>query len=194
MRTTFQEAAAPNGDVGGTQKISILRVDIAALRQELRHLRGLIISNPEKSDSLSVTTTQLFAPATEAMIISIALRGRPAAFPSAINRAQIKAAFSSKEKMRPANNSCGPSDPENQASRSSRFFPRAFSRIPRRISATVSVEMNKSSSRCSTHHARSSSEGFGFVTLLMMLVSRRKRVTNRPGALLRAGAKNQDQH
>ncbi|HEX3498308.1 MAG TPA: hypothetical protein VHT04_03195, partial [Stellaceae bacterium] len=55
---------------------------------------GLTISIPEKSFSLSLTTMQPFASATAAMIMSSALRLRPLAVPSAISRAQIKAAFS----------------------------------------------------------------------------------------------------
>jgi hypothetical protein len=39
---------------------------------------GLTIRSPAKSFSLSVTSTHSFAPATAAMIMSSALRGRPA--------------------------------------------------------------------------------------------------------------------
>lgn len=134
---------------------------------------GLIILIPSKSFSLSVTTTQSWAPATAATIISSPLRGRPATLPSAINLAQISAALSSNDSTRPANRACGPSVPLNHASRTSRFLPRGFSRIPRRISATVSEAMNRSSSRCSAHQASSDSEGCGLTILLMMLVSRR---------------------
>ena len=88
---------------------------------------------PAKSFSLSVTTTQSFATATAAMITSSALRGFPAALPSAISCAQTSPALSSNDSIRPAKSACGPSDPENQRSRMSRFFPRGFSRMPRRI-------------------------------------------------------------
>jgi hypothetical protein len=64
---------------------------------------GLMIWTPAKAFSLSVTTMQSFALVTAAMIISSPLRGLPACFPSAINPAQTKAAFSSSGKMRPAN-------------------------------------------------------------------------------------------
>ena len=57
---------------------------------------GLMIFNPANSFSLSVATTQLLASAVAATIMSSALRGRPLAVPSAISRAQIKAACSSK--------------------------------------------------------------------------------------------------
>src|SRR5260221_2674481 len=68
-----------------------------------------------KSFSLSVTTVQPWASATAAMIVSSALRGRPCALLSAMRRAQIKPAFSSKGSTRPANSACGPSGPAKQA-------------------------------------------------------------------------------
>ena len=46
--------------------------------------------------------------------MSSPLRGRPAAFPSAISRAQTRPAFSSNDRTRPANSACGPSGPANQ--------------------------------------------------------------------------------
>lgn len=55
---------------------------------------GLTIFTPAKSRSLSVTTTQSFASAMAATIISSGLRGRPCAAPSAIRRAQTLAASS----------------------------------------------------------------------------------------------------
>ncbi|GLK83483.1 hypothetical protein GCM10017653_15520 [Ancylobacter defluvii] len=75
------------------------------------------------------------------------LRGRPAAVPSAIDRAHMSATLSSKGRMRPANKARGHSDPENQVSSASRFLPRGSLRMPRRISATVGEAINKSSSR-----------------------------------------------
>lgn len=78
--------------------------------------KGLMKWVSAKSFPLSVTITQSLAPATAATIISSALRGRPAAFPSAMSHAHVNAALSSKGRMRPANSSCGPSGPENQAS------------------------------------------------------------------------------
>ncbi len=64
---------------------------------------GFNVSTPAKSLSLPVTTTQAFASAVAAMMVSSALRGRPCALPSAISRAQAWAAFSSKGNTRPAN-------------------------------------------------------------------------------------------
>ena len=92
---------------------------------------GLMNFNPAKSFSLSVATTQLLASAVAATIMSSALRGRPLAVPSAISRAQIRAAFSSKASTRPANRACGPSGPANQASSTARFFPAGFCSSPR---------------------------------------------------------------
>ena len=84
--------------------------------------KGLTIFTPAKSFSLSVATTQSFASATAAMIMSSALRGRPIAVASAISRAQMSAAVSSNARTRPANSACGPSGPANQRSNSRRFF------------------------------------------------------------------------
>ena len=137
------------------------------------HRRGLTISMPAKSFSLSVTTIQSLASAIAAIIASRALRGLPFAVPSAIKRAQIRPALSSNGSTRPAKSAEGPSGPENQASSWSRFRPAGFSRIPRRISATVSEAMNRCSSTCSPIQTSNASEGVGFVMLLMMLVSRR---------------------
>jgi hypothetical protein len=55
---------------------------------------GFMNSTSPWSRSLSVTTKQPFATAIEAMIMSRGLRGRPAAFPSAISFAEINPAFS----------------------------------------------------------------------------------------------------
>ena len=52
---------------------------------------------------LSVTTVQRFASAVAATIMSRALRGRPDLVPSAMRRAQTRAARSSKATARPAN-------------------------------------------------------------------------------------------
>ena len=104
----------------------------------LSHRRGLTISMSAKSFSLSVTTIQSLACAIDAIIVSRALQGLPLAVPSAIKRAQIRPALSSNGSTRPAKSTDGPSGPENQASSWSRFRPAGFSRIPHRISATVS--------------------------------------------------------
>jgi hypothetical protein len=85
------------------------------------------------------------------------------------------------ERKHPANNAWGPSGPENQRSNSLRFFPAGSSRIPRRISATVIEEINRSSSACSAIHATQFSDGAGLVTLLMTLVSRSLLLTGQPG-------------
>jgi hypothetical protein len=63
----------------------------------------------------------------------------------------MRLALSSNGSTRPANSAWGPSGPENQRSNSLRFFPAGFSRIPRRISATVIEEMNRSSSALFRH-------------------------------------------
>jgi NADPH:quinone reductase len=153
---------------------------------------GLTIRSPAKSFSLSVTTMHPFAPATAAMIMSSALRGRPAAFPSAISRAQIRPAFSSNGRTRPAKSACGPSGPENQVSSASRCLPRGFSRTPLPISARVSEAMNRSSSRRAVIQAISTSDGRGLTMLLMILVSRRKRVTGRSRVPLHGAAQGQE--
>ena len=76
--------------------------------------------------------------------MSRGLLGRPFAVPPAISRAHTKPAFSSNGSTRPANSAGGPSGPENQRSNSLRYFPAGFFRIPRRISAIVSEEINRS--------------------------------------------------
>jgi len=55
--------------------------------------------------------------------------------------------------MRPAQSAWGLSGPEGHWSSASRFLPRGFSKIPRRISARLSEAMNESSSRCIDIHA-----------------------------------------
>ncbi len=62
----------------------------------------------------------------------------------------------------------------------SAFLAGGFSSIPRRISAAVSAEINRSSSDCSVIHATSASDGTSLVTWLMILVSRRLRLTGQP--------------
>jgi len=74
----------------------------------------------------------------------------------------------------------GPSGLENQRSSSLRFFPAGFSSTPRRISATVIEEMNKSSSACAAIHPTRAAEGTGLVMLLMIFVSRRWRLKGPP--------------
>jgi hypothetical protein len=66
---------------------------------------------------------------------------------------------------------------KNQRSNPLRFLPAGFSKIPRWISATVSEEINRFSSACSAIHASRASDGTGLVTLLMILVSWRLRLT-----------------
>lgn len=112
--------------------------------------------------------------------MSRGLLGRPFAVPPAISRAHTKPAFSSNGSTRPANSAGGPSGPENQRSNSLSFFPGGFSGIRRRISATVNEEINRSSSDCSAIHATSASDGTGLVTLPMISVSRRRRLTGQP--------------
>jgi hypothetical protein len=74
-------------------------------------------TTPRKCRSLTVTTTQLFAAAVAAMIISIGLRGRPTAVPAAMVRAHSMAARSSKGRTRPEKSAAGPSVPINHASK-----------------------------------------------------------------------------
>ena len=111
-----------------------------AARDGFRTLR------PGKCLSLSVTIVQSLASATAAMIMSRSLRGLPVARPSDMSRAHSRAARSSNGNTRPANRACGPSGPENHASSRLRLAPLGRSRMPRRISATVRAEMNRSSS------------------------------------------------
>ena len=134
---------------------------------------GLNIRSPLKSLSLSVTSTQSFASATAARIMSSALRGLPWALPSAIRRAQTKPALSSNDRIRPAKSTCGPSSPVNQASRASLFLPLGSSRMPRRISAMVNEATNRSSSRRAAIQSNRSADGCGLTVLLMMFVSSR---------------------
>ena len=144
---------------------------------------GLKTSSPTKSFSLSVTTTQPFACATAAMIMSSALLDRPLAIPSAIRRAQISPAWASKSQARGRRNRVGGPlgagkpglPPTDRVS-----CPAASSSRPRQISATVRDAMNRSSSVCSVSHASRASDGRGLVTLLMTFVSSRYRVTDRP--------------
>ena len=128
----------------------------------------------EVSLKLSVTTTQPFASATAAMMVSSALLGSaPLALPSAASLAQTRPAFSSKGRIRPANRVGGPSGPANQSSSWARRLPEGFSRTPRRISAMVSEAMKRSSSACSAIQAIRESDGVTLVMLLRMLVSSR---------------------
>src|SRR5258708_10942733 len=73
------------------------------------HRRGLTISMPAKSFSLSVTTIQSLASAIAAIIVSRALPGLPFAVPSAIRRAQIRPALSSNASTRPSKSEEGAS-------------------------------------------------------------------------------------
>ena len=94
------EAHASHGPVETPRGLSIV------MRHEPegeRSLSGLMILTPSNSFSLSVTTTQSFAPATAAMIVSSALRGQPRTLPPAMSFAHTRPAFSSKGSPRPAN-------------------------------------------------------------------------------------------
>ncbi len=86
----------------------------------------------------------------------------------------------------------GPSGPEKQVSSSLRFRPAGFSSTPRQIPAMVSEAMNRSSSICSAIQASNDSAGAGLVALLMMLVSRRNLVTDRPCDPFRADVQDRD--
>lgn len=133
---------------------------------------GLMIWTPVKSFSLSVTTMQSFAPAMAAMIISSPLRpagGFPFCHQPCPDEARLLVEW--QDAAREQN--LRPSRPENQASRPARPLPFGISRIPRRISASVSEAMNKCSSRRAAIQARSDSNGYGLTTLMMTLVSRR---------------------
>lgn len=123
--------------------------------------------------SFAVATVSPAAAAVAATTMSIALRGRPAAVPSAMRRAHSSAAHSSKGSTRPAKSACGPSGPANHASGSRRRRPGAFSRMPRRIPATVSAEMCSASSCCAPSYATSAGDGRGFTASLTMFVSSR---------------------
>src|SRR5207249_8608751 len=57
--------------------------------------------------------------------------------------------------------------PENQPSSCPRFFPLGFSSTPRRISASVSDAINRSSSAWAAIQAARDSAGNGLVTLLI---------------------------
>ena len=70
----------------------------------------------------------------------------PRRFAFRISRAHIRAALSSKGRMRPANRAGGPSGPANHASSASRVFPFGCSRTARRISAMVSEAIKRSAS------------------------------------------------
>lgn len=137
---------------------------------------GLMIFKPTKSLSLSVTTTQSFASVMAATIMSSGLRGRPAAVPPAISRAQTRAAFSSNGRTRPANSACGPSGPENQRSNSLRFFPAGFSSNPRRISGTVGEVIMARYARGSTAQLGSDWEELCVIRIISKRTSRSTRL------------------
>lgn len=162
-----------SGSSGSQPAIQVAEASPIELRIHRGVRNGLRTSRPEKCFSLSVTITQSFVSATAATIISRSLLGFPAVRPSDIRRAQTNAAFSSNGNILPLNSDCGPSGPANQASNRSRFLPFGLSNMPRRISATVREEMNKSPSDCAPIHSNSDSEGSGFVILLITLVSSR---------------------
>src|SRR4051812_24463266 len=69
--------------------------------------------------------------------MSRGLRIRAFAVPPAFSRARTSPAFSSNGRTGPTTRVCGPSGPENHRSNSLRFVPAGFSRIARRMSATV---------------------------------------------------------
>ena len=171
---SFPESCRPPRSAGG-RKPRFRRRTANAINLRIHRgvLNGLRTSMPGKCLSLSVTTTQSFTSATAATIISRSLLGFPTARPSDIRRAQTNAAFSSNDNILPLNSDCGPSGPANHASNRSRFFPLGLSSMPRRISATVREEMNKSPSDCTPIHSNSDWDGSGFVILLMTFVPRR---------------------
>jgi hypothetical protein len=107
--------------------------------------------------------------------------GRPAIFPSAISFAQANPACSPNERIRPAKSACGPSGLLNHVSRASRLRPAGLKRMPRRISATVNDAMKRSSSARASNHARRADGGSGLMTLLMIVMSSRYRVTDQDG-------------
>ena len=152
---------------------------IHSARQSAR--MGLKTFSPAKSLSFSVTITQSFASAIAAMIMSSGLRGRPFAVPSAISRAQIEAGLFI-EREHPAGEqrlrALGTGKPTLQ-------LPALLSggllqNSAPDLSDCHGEEINRSSSACSAIHATSASDGAGLVTLLMMLVSRRLRLTGQP--------------
>lgn len=127
--------------------------------KDAAQLRGLKTSTPAKSLAFPVTTTQSFALATAAIIISIALRGRPFLSPSAMSSAHSSAARESKERMRPAKSAAGPSGPRNQASSAFRFRPVGKARMPRPTSASVNEAMNSRWSSCAASQSTRRGEG-----------------------------------
>ena len=84
----------------------------AGIQPRYRRDIGLNVATaPRKSRSFSVATVHPFATAVAAMIMSVALRGRPVAVPSAIRRAHSAAARSSKAKIVSTNIAFGPLAP-----------------------------------------------------------------------------------
>ena len=109
---------------------------------------------------------QSLALATEAMVISSSLRDRPAALPSAVSRAQTSAACSSNGGMR--DSACAPSEPANQAHQERcAFFPLVSPRCRARFRRW------SASSLCLLIQPSSDFDGFGLITFLIMLVSRK---------------------
>ncbi len=174
-RSVFSSGLPTIADDGCGSKPATRRREVAWIDLRIHRgvRKGLRTSSPEKCFSLSVTIMHSFVSATAATIISKSLLGFPAARPSDMRRAQASAAFSSNGNILPLNSDCGPSGPANHASNRSRFLPFGLSSMPRRISAIVREEMNKSPSDCTPIHSNNDSDGSGFVILLIMFVSRR---------------------
>ena len=101
-------------------------------------------------------------------IMSRGLRGRPFAEPSDISRAQTRPAFSSNGSTRPAR--LGPSG-RKPTPVPGVSFRRAFPGF------RVGFQHGHRMPDCSAIHATNASDGTGFVTLLMMFVSSRLRLT-----------------
>ena len=111
------------------------------------------------------------ASAVAATIMSSALRGRPLAVPSP-SAAPRSGRFLVEGSTRPANRACGPSGPANQASSTARFFRQA-SAAARAEFPQRSVRDEQISVSLFRHPCQQRRGGIGFVTLLMILVSRR---------------------
>jgi hypothetical protein len=130
-----------------------------------------------KCRSFAVTTMQLFAAAIAAIIISMGLRDRPNNLPSAMIRPHSIAERSSNARMRSRNSARGPSGPANHVSKSRRLRPSGNSRMPRQISAIVSVAINRSDPDRLSIQSATAGAGFGLRESLTMFVSRRYEVT-----------------
>jgi hypothetical protein len=175
-RTRCDGACASTETPSRTPKMRLINVVFLGTLSEIKLKRTdttLDLSQNRKCRSFAVTTIQSCATAVAAIIMSRPLRGRPEAVPSAISLAHTSAAGTSKGKTRPRNKPSGPVGPVNHECSSCRRRPGALSKTPRHSSATVKVEIKRSSLAWLSSHEATAELGCGLRVSLTIFVSSR---------------------